>query len=77
MLNGNGLHLPQDIAVVPIQLQNAVGVIAGELQMPPPGASPPTAEKLNAGSNVPLDKSIAKTFPTVIGASGRLADTPT
>src|SRR6266853_3435360 len=27
VLNGNGLHLPQNIAVVPIQLQNAIGII--------------------------------------------------
>ena len=54
-----------------------LGVIAGELHTPPPGGPPPTAEKLKLVSRDPLARFIANTFPTVIGASGRLAETPT
>src|SRR6185369_9751618 len=53
-----------------------LGVIAGELQIPPP-ATPFVAEKLKAGSSEPSERLTAKRWPIVIGKSGCLAETPT
>src|ERR1700741_3738574 len=52
------------------------GVVAGELQMPPP-AGGPLAKNLKAGSSEPSESFTENNWPTVIGESGTRAATPT